>query len=599
MDEPTYRKDSSSICTSKLAKKVFEDASPFETQKLINVVSWTELFLDKHHTSDGTREIAQSFVSSALTHDAEIKVTQNITEIQNKKPESFDLELSHTHASNGLSPFVISKNILDQTEKGSQINSTEAIKYDQEHQEEREAMLGGEYEVEVQKYSTRKKAKFQNSYIVCKGDCLISATIDLHENLDSFFWTPLNDSSDEKWTDIVKTKRDTLTKTHINPPSSPRFLKSDHMKHPSISVLGDRLSFTRSASSFEKETLTAENLAEIKENDMFKDFIWTSESDNFSEANDNAENTAEQVRNRNNSFDPEAHELNLPDFQAQKKDTAPKKETKSVCMAETDKRPEENKCTGRKQTDSPSSGKHCTGGQHELELQPLKKNPSTLSNSLCTNSLLKPLGNTAGEVSSDSSDLDYINNYDSVTQNRAPKCVQDDINEYVSKNMIKSTAGPKNSAEEFIIQKVKVDCSKKVFTYAKFLSDSPNEDSILAQYYFYLGYLSQSKVLQPEDNNYSFSCEELHGFSQEEKLDVWSSNIIKDANVEDSDHDFGTCEKYHCQDKTAAVIRPPGEEQGSKSLFTNSCPRSLSHLASTDQSKLGNICSSRGKPRLL
>lgn len=617
--EPTQRRASSSICTSKLSNKVLEDASIFEIQRLIHVVSWTELFLDKHHTSDSLQEIAQSFVRSTLNHDAEKRGTQNIRDIQNKKPEYFDMERLPSHTSDGLSSFVISKNILGQTEKGAsalsnsgtlnssldEICPTQTIKYEQECQKEREAILEGEREVEVHKHSARRKARFQNSYIVYKGDYSISATVDLHENLDSYFWPPLSDSLDEKGTD-VKAKRDTLIKTNINLPSSTRFLKSDHMKHPSISVLGDGLPSTRNASSLEKGTLAAENLAEFKEKDTFKDFIQTLKSENSSGTNDNAESTAEQVRTRNNPFDPEAQkdELSFLDFQFQKKGTFQKKETKTVHMSGTDKSFEENKYIGKEQTDNPSRGENCTGAR-ELELQPLKNNPSILTSSVCTNVLLKPLGNTTCEVSSGSFDH-YKNNYscvegDSVTQNTVPKYMQDDINKHVSEDFIKSTVDPKSNSEEFLIQSVKADRSKTLFAYDKFFSESLNEDSVLAQYYFYLDYLSQSKMLQPEESDRSFSCEELNDFSQDGKLAAYchfkNSNRIKDADIEDADSDFVPCGKNCCKDKIAEFIRPL-EEKESKYLFTDSCPRSLSHLALTDQRKLGNIHSSKGKVRL-
>ncbi|KAL8203330.1 UNVERIFIED_CONTAM: hypothetical protein K2H54_048950 [Gekko kuhli] len=511
------------------------------------------------------QEIAPSFVRSALHHDAEKRVAQNIRDTQSKKPEYFDLELLYTHASNGLR----CKNILEQIEKGIPVLSfpTQTIKYEQEHQEERDAILGGECEVKVHNYSIRKKTRFQNSYIVRKGDYSVSTTVDLHENLDSYFWTPLNDSSDEKWTDVLKTEQHTLTKSHINPSSSTRFLKSDHVKRPSISVLGDELPSARSASNFEKGALAAENLAEIKEKDTFKDFIGTLKSDNSSGTNANAETTVEQVRNKNNPFDPEAQkdELSFLDFQAQKKGTGQKKETKPAHMARTDKSFEENKRIGKEQTVNPSNGENCTGGQIELELQPLKKNPSTLTS--CVEG-------------------------DSVTQNPVPKYLQDDISEYVSENIIKSTAGPKSSSEEFFTQRVKVDYDKKLYTYDKFLCDSCNEDGVLGRYYFYLDYLCHSKMLQPEESSHSFSCEEFHGCSQEEKLAARchfnNSNRMKDVDIEDADSDFGLCGKNRCKDKRAEVIRHP-EEQESKSLFIDSCPRSLSHLAS----ELGNLHSSK------
>ncbi|XP_077200804.1 uncharacterized protein LOC143841046 [Paroedura picta] len=636
-DEPTYRRDASSICTSKLANEVLENASMFETQRLIHVVSWTELFLDKHHTSDSMQEFAQPIVRSTLDQNTQKKVTQDIRDTQ---PEDFDLELLNTHASNGLNP----KNILEQTEKGTpallnhntlttsldempiaplrptkiyskrellsactlpqthlnlsfldELCPIQTIKYEQEHQEERGAIVGGKCSMVVHKDNNRKKARFQNSYTVCKGDYSISAAIDQHESFDSYFWTPLSESSDEECANVVMTKKDTLTKTRINAPSSTRFLKPDHMKHASISVLEEGLPSTISAKSFENGNLTAENLAEIKENDTFKDFMQTLKSDN---SRDNAKSTAEQVRNRNNPFDPEAQkdELSFLDFQSQKKGSVQKKETKSVHMAVTDKSFEGKKCIEKQQTDNLSNGENCTGGQTELELQPPKKNPSKLISSLCKNVLLKPLGNTTCEVSSGTFDLHYTDNDgcaegDSVTQSPVPKYVQGDINEYGSGDIIKSTENPKSSSGEFLIQKIKVDHSKKLFSYNKVLSDSYNEDSVLAQYYFYLDYLGQSQILQPEETNHSFSCEELHGISQEEKLAAHchfqSSSRMRGADTENADSDFGLCGK-NCSKEKRADMKPP-EEQESKDLFMDVSSRPLSHLPLTEQRGLGNL----------
>uniref|UniRef100_A0ACB8EQQ3 Uncharacterized protein n=1 Tax=Sphaerodactylus townsendi TaxID=933632 RepID=A0ACB8EQQ3_9SAUR len=573
---------------------------------------WRELLLDEHHTGDSPEEISQLFVRAILDHDSEKKVIQESRDTINKRPEYLDLTLLHTGASNGLSSSEISENISEQTEKGStclsdssreEISHAQTIKYDQEFQEQREAKVWGDCEVEGHKCSTSIK----NSHIMCKRDYSFSTTVDLHESLDSYFWPPLNDSSDEEWTDVVKAKRETLTKTHITSQNSASFLKSNHMIHTSISVLEDGLPSTRRATSFEKITLAAENLAEIGEKNKFKDFIWTLKFDNSSGFIDGAENTTKQVRSRNILFDPESQKdgLNCLSFHSQKKSRVQKKGTKSVHMAGMDKRFEENKCIGNEQTDNPFKGENNTGDETELELS-LKKNPSILIHSLSTSFVLKSQGNTAWEVSPDSFDRHYKNHGcvegDNVIQNSAPINVQDDINEYVSKGIIESPIGPKNSSVEFHIPRVKVDSIKKLSGHDKVLSNTHDNDNVLAQYYFYLNYLSQSKKPQLEEDNHSFSCEKLHYFSQEETLPIHclskNSNSMKDADPELVDHDFGPCGKNCHTDKRAEVIKPP-EEQESKPVFTNSSPRSMPHLALTDKGKLGTLHSSKDGIQIL
>ncbi|KAJ6669627.1 hypothetical protein lerEdw1_000176 [Lerista edwardsae] len=615
-DEAPCRKCLSGAYISKLDDKLLENINFPETQKLQHVVSWAELFLEKHPFGENLQD--QSIERSALDQDAEKGIVQNSRSNAStyERTENFDLQLLDADVCKGLStsetsehclecgpPILLNNSTLSSPSKS--LCLTQRAKHNWEEKDTVvSTSVSGEFgAVDYRQQSTRK-VHFQNSYTVCKDDDLCTPTMDLHENLATYFWRPLNDSSDEEWPD-VKTmclKPPALeNKECKNSLKCCDFPKPENINGFSLPLPGDKLSSTKRADSCEKWNPGTEKLLEIKGYEKRKAFMWPLKTDCSSETSDIAENILELAAYGSLSLahvsdvKKDASRERMSTFQLLKKDTDQRNELKLEHVLGRDEVFEERKFT-EEQADGISSGTNCNRDQRGIELKSLMKDPAKQISSFCKNSLPKLSGNSACKADPEcfnqscENAANLCNNYGCIledvlprfgndsmahTFHTVPKHVQDyrHENEDEHEDVITAVVGPKNNSGELLNRRVKVDGCKKVFWNDKLPSDSGHDDSILAKYYFYLNFLNESKRLQHEDGNHSFSCQELAGFSKDISMFVGGCHTSNNRYEHlDTEYRNRASEESCLKDERTEVVRQLGShsEEQETNLFANS-----------------------------
>lgn len=627
-DEPACIQGSSGTCISKLDSDLLEDVSTSEVQKLRHVASWTELFLDQFHTEDNRQEKSLSSIRSVLHQSTE---NSRDKDTLNEVTEKVDLKQLHAHVSNRSYPFVFSENKSEHTKRWTStalltsktlfssrksFHPSHTIKNEGEGRGTVVSISTlGECEVDIHMRCSTTKSNCQDPHIVCKTGDLCATTLDSNENVDMYFWAPLNDSSDDErpnvLTEINSTKLPaTETKEDDSPLSSVRFFRPETMKCFPFAVLEGNLPSTSRTNSSEKWNPKSKKFLEIKEH-KYKDFRQSLKAD-YS----NAKSISEQVTNTNITLDPKSKvkkDAPRDRIEFQSPETEQSNETDLAHVIGRVKIFEEKKCN-EEQANSSIRCTNCKIDQRKRAVKCLIKDPTTQGSSFCSNAVLKPSEQSSYKVGPDNLKLDsqstnWYSNQDSGLQDMSPqfsdnritpkaspipKCMQDYENECDSEKVIKPIIAAKTNSEEFSIPRVNVGDQKKVIWYHKFLSDSNHHDSVLSKYYYYLNYLNESKRIQDEDSNSLFSCQELHGFSEKLKISSCShctSNICKLRDSEEMTSEI-TC---HKEERVVKQQESYLEEQEAKSLIANICSKPLTDHDLTDAGEGGNLHISKGK----
>lgn len=635
-DESPCRKCLSGACISKLDDKLLENVNFPKTQELKHV-SWAELFLDQHPIGENIQD--QSFESSTLDQDAEKGTVQNSRGNAStcERTENFDLQLLDADVCKSVSTSGTSEHCLEcgpltllnnstLSSPSKSLCLTQRAKHNREEKDTAvSTSVSGEFGADDHRQQSTRKVHFQNSYIVCKEDDSCTTMMDLHENFSTYFWPPLNDSSDEEWPDVK-----TMSLKPLDPENNSLkycdFPKPENMNGFSLPLPGDKLPSTKRADSCEKWIPGTEKRLEIKGYDERKAFTWPLKPDCSRETSNIAENILEPPAYGSLSLahvsdvKKDASRERMSTFQLLKKDTDQRNELKLEHVLGKDEVFEERKFT-EEQADGISSGANCNRDQKGIELKSLMKDPDTQISSFCKNSLPKLSGNSACKAGpyccnrSCENAANLCSHYGRILEDSlplfgkdgmahkfhpVPKHVQDYQHENVPDDVITAVVGPKNDSQpELLNCRVKVDDCRKVFWNDKLSSDSGHDDSILAKYYFYLNFLNESKRLQHEDGSHSFSCQELVGFSKDVSMSVGgchpSNNRYEHLDTEYRNR--ASVESCLKDERTVAVRQQESHsEEQETHLFSNSS-NILADLEPANKRQPGNVHVPKGNTR--
>lgn len=625
-DEATCRRSLSSAYISKLDNKLLDDIHSPETQRLEHV-SWAELFLDKHPNGEIT----------FLDKNTKKGVVQNCRghESRYERAENLDLQPLHGDVASEYClehgpPPLLNNNALSLT---SRSNSTQLANQSREEMDTVVSTgVSGECEADDQTEQSTKQVSFQNTYIICKGDDLCTTRMDLHENFATYFWAPLNDSSDEEWPDaktISVKVPDLETRDYKNSLKASDFHKPENVNCFSLPFLGDSLPFTKKADSCEKWNSETENLLEIKEYDKWNAFMWPLKPDCPSETNDTGKNILELAASGRIPLDQvkkDASRDKMLTFQLPKKDTDQRNEHKLEHVLGRDEGFERRKCT-EEPADGISSQANCNCFERGTDFKSMMKDSATQISSFFKNPLPKLSENSACEVSPDCFNLrcesaaNLCINYDCILEDILPQFGNDDNmvhisntvlkpvqgyrNENVSKDAsivgpITSIVGPKNSSEESLNPSMDVYYCKKIFCDDWLSSDSSHDDSVLAKYYFYLNFLSESKRFQHDDRNHSFSSQECPGFSKDISMSSDGCHRTNDQNEHQEDTKYmnrATEESCYKDERTEVVRQHESHSEEETYLFANVGPNTLADLELPNKKQPENVHIPKGKTR--
>ncbi|KAH0628236.1 hypothetical protein JD844_009119 [Phrynosoma platyrhinos] len=623
-DELTFRK---CLSITYIDNNLCEDVDIPETQKLKDVGSWSELFLDKCPVGDSIEETGKF----DLDHNTENNVVQKGggKVAIDESADNFYLQLFHSDI---LSCCVASEHRPEPPEiwtPFSLFNSNtsslpnkilspgQTVKHEKEGKDIFSSNIWGKYELDGYMCRSAIKNNFQNSLITQKGDEPDVPTLGSQKN-GTYFLGPLNDSSDEECKECLDVKTNGLSTMESKKSKSPcdtaNFFRPADRKCFNSRVLGGRLCYTETSDSSE-EKWNPETF-EIKQ-DKCKDFRWVEKPEGSTGTINNVEGLSEEATKRSIFFNPASDvKKNLSrdgmlHFQILQEVTDQRYESEAGHIPEMDKTFEGNKHTGKDEAKSTYVSDNCNRHKKKTELTSQRKEPALQMNSFCGNLLPGPYENSSCKMGSESLNLSYkstelCSNSDCIlldltSQFRdesmahvfstVPRCLKGDKKEKISEGVVKSIVGTKSGAEEL----VSADVHQKLFWNDKSYSD----DSVLAKYYFYLNYLNESKRLQYEDGNHSFSCQQC--YKKANICPCKSNSLYEQQAAECMNKDFGTyrinCHKAKRTEALKSQSHP--EQKDSKAFFASISPKLLSNCALSNHRQLGNLSLSKGESKLM
>nr|XP_060618131.1 uncharacterized protein LOC132767326 [Anolis sagrei ordinatus] len=613
-DERTHRKY---LSVAYIANNLCDNIGIPETQKLKDIGSWDELFLDKYLVGDSIKETGK-FI---LDHDIETRMAQKRTEKDDidQNIGNFNLELLH---SDFLRPCVTDKHSQEHSEIWNPYTffksnpSSFANKILQPGQtlkceKEREDIIvysNIREGHEVDHHNTIKNNS-QNSHTTQKDDDPFVSTLGSQKN-EAYYWAPL-DSSDEEckdWTDVKTNGLQIAAAFSKNIKSScdiSDIFRPEERKHFSFQVLGGTPCYTELFHSSE-EKWNPETL-QIKDHKS-KDFRWAEKPEDSTKTINNVEGHSEEAMKRSTFFNhrskvkKDLSRDGMLDFQPLQEVPDQRNESEAGCMPEMEKYCEGNKHTREGEAKNTCHRGNCKKGQRKTELKSQRKESFLQMNSFCGNISPNPSENSTCKMGSDFLDLTYkstglCTNSDCILldivpqfndesmariSSIGPRCLQGDMKENISERAVRSTVDLKSDAELLLRDNV----NQKQFRKDK----SHSDDSVLAKYYFYLNYLNKSKRLQDQEGDYSFFCQQSSSEASICPLCTSKSSNLDGQQAEKyMSNDSGTSEISCHKDKRTEALKQQShpEQQEPKALFASMNPKPLSNLA-RNSTRLGN-----------
>nr|XP_008101468.1 PREDICTED: uncharacterized protein LOC103277653 isoform X2 [Anolis carolinensis] len=612
-DEQTHRK---CLSVAYIANDLCDNIGFPETQKLKDIGSWNELFLEKYPVGDSIKDTGE-FI---LDHDIETRRAQKRKEKDDIDQNFGILNLDLLH-SDFPRPHVTYKHSQEHSEiwnpytfsksnKSSFANEIlhpgQTLKYEKEREDIIiYSNIREEHEVD---HHNRIKNNSQNSHITQKDDDPFVSTLGSQKN-EAYFWAPLNDSSDEEckdWTD-VKTNGLQISaagsKKIKSSCDTADIFRPEERKLFSFQMLGGRPCYTEAFDSSEEKWNP--EILQIKDYKS-KDFKWVEKPEGSTETTNNVEGLSEEATKRSIFFNhrskvkKDLSRNGMLDFQPLQEVTDQRNESEAGCIPE--KYCEGNKHNREDETKSTFHRGNCKKGQRKTELKSQRKESFLQMNSLCGSISPSPSENSTCKMGSECLELSYkstdlCTNSDCILlgtvpqfndesmaciPSTGPRCLQGNISE----GAIRSIVGSKSDAEELLSARVRDNVNQKLFRNDKSHSDY----SVLAKYYFYLNYLNKSKRLQYQEDNYSFFCQQSSREASISALCTCKSNSLDEQQAEECMNiDFGTCEISCHKDKRTEALKQQGhpEQQEYKAVFASMNPKPLSNLA-LNTNRLGN-----------
>ncbi|XP_042309463.1 uncharacterized protein LOC121923260 isoform X2 [Sceloporus undulatus] len=626
-DELTHRKR---LSITHIDNNLCENVGIPETQKLKDVGTWSELFLDKCPVGDCIEETGKF----DLDHNTENKMVQKGggKDAIDKSAGNFYLKQFH---SDFLSQCVASEYKPEHSEIRNPFtlfnSNTSSLpnkilspgwtaKHEREGEDIFSSYISGDYEVDGYMCRSAIKNHFQNSHITHKGDEPGVPTLGSQKN-ETYFWTPLNDSSDEECKECLDVKTNSLSAMESKKSKSScdtaSFFRPTDRKFFSSRVLRGRFCYTETSDSSE-ESWNPETF-EIKEYEC-KDFRWVEKPEDSTGTINNVECLSEEATKRSIFFNPKSDvkkDLSrdgMLHFQPLQEVTDQRYESETGPIPEMDKSFEEDKHTGKDGAKSTYNSDDCNRDQKKTELTSQRKEPVLQMNSFCGNLSPGPSENSSCKMGSESLNLSYkstdlCSNSDCILLDLMshfsdestahmfstfPRCLKGDVKENISEGVVKSIGSTKSGAGELVSARVRADIHHKLFWKDKSYSD----DSVLAKYYFYLNYLNESKRRQYEDGNHSFSCQQSSKKAKISILCPHESNSLYEQQAEECmNKDFETFGINCRKDKRTEALKSQShpEQKESKALFTRISPKHLFNCAPSNNRQIGNPPVSKDK----
>ncbi|XP_070598823.1 uncharacterized protein [Erythrolamprus reginae] len=517
---------------SELDKELHRKSSIPEIQKLRDV-NWTELFLDQSPIGDSIQESSQSVLDYCIFK----KMAQNNRgkDSINKKPAAFDPKLLHANILNSFVAFENNSENFEQETPGTLVNNS----------------------------------------TLCPENIILNSIQAAKDKNENYYWAPLNDSSDEEWTNMTNNnlKWPTMdSKNYKNPGDNANFDNLTIMKYSSSSMPEDEFVFKIVPDSCEKWNPGMETL-EIQEYKC-KNFTQIPKYKDFSGTQNFIKSNHEESKNGNihfhSTFTVEKDMLRdqMSDIQPQRTSDQ-RNESKLQQKLEMDRkyiREQDvnfNKAAYQKDAELTSPLDYSAMQIKSTSVKLSENNTLTLNHSL----------KSMNKSNSDCvmlAGLPQISD-DQVIHNKS--CIISK-NEQSSINDISALGlKPVDGAKEFLTASIKGDGHEKPL-------DFSHSEGILAKYYFYLNYLNESKRFRSENAHPFFFCQE-HDFFKEAYYDTGPyyckyGGMYDEQTDENMDNDLGTSESK----KSTEIIKQKNQDQVLKPQFANSCPKQMERTGS-------------------